>query len=1149
MSESQQDQPLEQPSLQQDQQQASPASVVGIAKSLFASTFGFKKTPLSILFVLTYIFITLIATQVQTAPPSVLDVYPEKYLLSSWTDLQQISKEFHPYSSHANDRVHDYIFKQVCSIVSHASSDVYISAHDDVRSILFEEPDVFDPRLQGRVVYYEGNNVLVKIQGNDTSLGAILVSAHYDSVPTAYGTTDDGTGIASMLGILRYYADSPAPHRSIIFNFNNNEEFGLLGAQAFFGHPWSKEVKYFINLEGTGAGGRAILFRSSDYGVTKHYKAASSPHLNSIFQQGFTSGYIRSETDYKVYTSKGLRGLDVAFYKPRNLYHTRRDSIRGTTYGALSHMFTNALDVVRSMSLTEKGGFSATQDDKAPAVYFDILGIYSVVLPLGFVFQAQVVGIIAGPLILIGLFLTVLKTNSWPIGIRGWSRGIVSLVVSGSLTILTSKWVQKQNELVVMSQFFSPLLLLLSIFLLSNYLLLALAAYVYPVPDQKLIILIELFVILWAALVASTIDISQSSATGEYIIPVLYYLYLVAVILGLLSLLFTTTDDLTLSKDELAQNAHSHYTDEEEGLQADEQTQPLLQNEDSRSYGAHESDDNEYPSGSDGESYNSEDREDNAAEETTAQDRPRSTRSPRKIGPHGEHTLQDHLTTREKIRHLASRSLSFDWSLQFLVIVPIGLYLVYASGLLTFEALRENAQEGSARASGVYFELIVVAIVLGSLVVPFVHRLHGLLPVVLLGIVVVCGYRSLSLPALSHTSPLKLRFLQSIDLDDENSSATVSILSRQGYGYNVIADFPSVKEHALPITCRPFNNDGNEVCSYEGPRPYVINGDTPEEAGDYNRWLNVTVLQTHNNKSSKLLPPFGSFDTQDSTLDDDSDFGPFTGEIFIEAKDSRVCTVTFNTTIYKSGDIYGASPVRTVTVYHDSVGDVLDPPGNASLVRHKGFGTSQFPESINKLDPVRDPETLKYYKGINDVTVHKLNWTQKGYHLSFLWIPRWYENAVSNLAEGQERYEMEVLNQQNQETFVSLGHKYSNKHQYGALRTDRQNKKIRIQEQEDEQRIIGSVNDGNIQKSKGADKRALGVEVKCYWGEYDAESLIGYRKKKTDERDYTQNGDDMEPVLVRKVPALDEALLYGPKWTSWTNWASGVVEVKKYVEL
>lgn len=1098
-----------------------PLTFGRIAKNLLTSTFGFNKVPFSFLFIFTYLLVALVVTPVQVESPSPdVSVYPEKYLLGSWTDLQEISKYFHPYSSHANDFVHDYILSQTRNIASHSTSTTIIHSHDDGRKFLFEEADVFVPELTGRVVYFEGNNILVKIQGNDSSLGSVLVSAHYDSVPTAYGTTDDGAGIASMLGILRYYSDAktPSPRRSIILNFNNNEEFGLLGAQAFFRHPWSKDAEVFLNLEGTGAGGRAILFRATDYGVAKHYRAATSPHMNSIFQQGFTDGYIRSETDYKVYTNNGLRGLDVAFYKPRNLYHTRRDSISGTTYGALSHMFTNALDVVRSMSDAPKGDFVATTDDTAPAVYFDILGQYAVVIPLAQLFRVQAVGIVAGPLIVIGLFLAVIRTNSWHIGIRGWFRGIVSLALSSAATIATARWIESKNELVVISQTFSPLFLLFSIFLLTNYFILGFASYIYPVHDQKLVIFLELFVVLWALLIVSTVHISERAATGEYIVPALYFVYLVAIFFGLLGLLFTTTDDLSRSSEEVF---------------IDEAQEPLLNNSDYNTYGSQSYSDSDYDSEAEAE----------AAAEVAVEATQGAPK--RQLGSYpetGGHRLADHKTTREKIQHIASKSLSLDWSIQFLLVVPVGVYLVYSSGLLTFEALRENAQEGASRAYGVYTELIAVAIVLGVLVLPFVHRLHTLVPVVLLGTVVVCGYRSLCLPAVSHESPIKIRWIQGIDLDETvgNASAgvfppaTVSVLARQGFGYKVLSDLPSVKREGLPITCRPYGSDDNEVCSYEGPRPWVIDGASREEAGDYSRWLNVTVLSTHNDKKKKKpeLPPVRIRNKETGKIEavqDEEDFGPFTGSIFIEAKDSRVCTLTFNTTIYQSGDLGAASPVRTVTVYHDDLDDILNPPATN--------------ESANDVDDggswsrVRAPDTLKYYKGINDLTVHKLNWTQQGYHLEFVWIPRWFENGQV-LVQGED--DEEGAHEEDKLLQAVKGN-------YMTAINNRLDHRVMHQ-----QRLKNSDDDAPA----AADKRALGIEVRCYWGEYDSESVIGEAAspagsaaKNPESNGPTNDEEGASLQTVRKVPALDEVLQYGPTWVTWTNWAAGLVEVKKYIEL
>lgn len=881
-------------------QSSSDVKPGGLLLSLVQSTFGFNKAPFSLLFVLTFAALVLVSSLVQSGKPNVETVYPIKYLSNAWMDLQQISKEFHPYFSRANDRVHDYILREVSDITL-SSDHPYLRYDDDVRRVFFQAPDVFTPSITGRVNYFEGNNILAKVQGKDALLPAVLLSAHYDSVPTAYGTTDDGAGIASMLSILRYYADNatPQPDRTIIFNFNNDEEFGLLGAEAFFYHPWSKNVSVFLNLEGTGAGGRAILFRSTDYGVAKHYKAASSPHANSLFQQGFSDGLVRSETDYKVYTKNGLRGLDVAFYKPRNLYHTRRDSIKGTTYGALSHMFTNALDVTRSLASAAKDDFDADANDHKPAVFFDLLGTYLVVVPLSHFFEIHLIGLVAGPLVVSLLLLAVLKSRSWKIGVRGWLRGVFSLLLSTAATIFTAIWVHDKNELIVVSSFFSPFLLLLSVFLITNYLILGLASYFSPVPDQKLVVFLESFVLLWSLLVISTIHISKRKATGEFALTIVYYLYLVASVLGLLGMLVVKVDT--------APSDPEH---------------PLLASD-------YEPD----------------------------------------------HGIDAHKLTSAKLKHIARKSLSFDWSLQFLVVFPIGFYIVYASGLLAFEALRHNALESASGAATVYSAITMLSVAVGFLVLPFIHRFHLLVAVILLITLAGGGILSLTPFALTYEDPMKIRFLQTIDLDDNSNgtpNAHVSVLARTGFGYKVLSDLPSVKTGSLPITCKPFGKDDNEQCSYEGPRPWVVSNADVNVAADYSDWLNVTVLRRHTDLSKR--------DQQTLRTDDDEDFGPFSGEIYIAAKENRQCNIVFNTTTFSSSD-GTASPVRVVSMYHDTL------------------------ETGNLSKPVGDePDVLKWYKGINDVTVHKLNWTQPGYHLEFQWIPRWYEmNQVPTSSPANKR--------------------------------------------------------------------------------------------------------------------------------------------------
>lgn len=84
--------------------------------------------------------------------------------------------------------------------------------------------------------YFEGTNILVKIEGSSfenatDDRNGVLFSAHYDSVSTASGATDDGMGVATILQLVQYFAKH-RPKRTAIFNINNGEEDWLNGAHA-----------------------------------------------------------------------------------------------------------------------------------------------------------------------------------------------------------------------------------------------------------------------------------------------------------------------------------------------------------------------------------------------------------------------------------------------------------------------------------------------------------------------------------------------------------------------------------------------------------------------------------------------------------------------------------------------------------------------------------------------------------------------------------------------------------------------------------------------------------------------------------------------------------------------------------------------------
>ena len=119
---------------------------------------------------------------------------------------------------------------------------------------------------------------------------------------------------------------------------------------------------------------RPLLFRATSAIPLEFWSGAyvPHPHANVLSADGFSSGVMRTDTDFTVYAPAGKEGLDFAFYKRRSHYHTKYDSIPGTMGGkkALWAMMENTHGA--SVALTNHNDFHVRplgQRDRP--VYFD----------------------------------------------------------------------------------------------------------------------------------------------------------------------------------------------------------------------------------------------------------------------------------------------------------------------------------------------------------------------------------------------------------------------------------------------------------------------------------------------------------------------------------------------------------------------------------------------------------------------------------------------------------------------------------------------------------------------------------------------------------------------------------------------------------
>ncbi|ORX86012.1 hypothetical protein K493DRAFT_238324, partial [Basidiobolus meristosporus CBS 931.73] len=297
--------------------------------------------------------------------------------LRAWKQLEQFSNEPHPFNSETNLKAREYLSGVLLELSEKGKAlnrKIELDLHENTTYTGFSLGG--GPYTGWR--YFESTNLLLRIEGTKKRREALLLSAHFDTVPFSHGVTDNGIGVVVALEVARILIEKPIAD-TVILNLNNCEETGLLGSEGFMAHPWAKDVRAFINLEGAGAGGKSMVFRSSDLPLNQFYSHSPFPHTSVIANDVFKLGLIKSSTDFQIYAYKhNIPGLDIAFYKRRSHYHTLLDNLNTTSPRSVQQMGDVTLATTRSLANSEYLYRDPTQPTQL-AIHYDIVGKITVV--------------------------------------------------------------------------------------------------------------------------------------------------------------------------------------------------------------------------------------------------------------------------------------------------------------------------------------------------------------------------------------------------------------------------------------------------------------------------------------------------------------------------------------------------------------------------------------------------------------------------------------------------------------------------------------------------------------------------------------------------------------------------------------------------
>jgi hypothetical protein len=221
---------------------------------------------------------------------------------------------------------------------------------------------------------------------------AILMLAHYDSVPAGPGASDDESGVATILETIRALkASHDSGRHPIIAMFSDGEETGLLGANAFLENPALKaRVGAVVNMEARGTSGQSLLFQTSagDARLVDVY-AGHAPVMATSSLYAEIYKFLPNDTDLTLFIRAGFPSLNFAFADNVRYYHSPLDRRANLNRATLQMHGDNLLGVVRGLEQTDFAALKSGND-----VYVSVLSVWLPRLPAAWALPLSVLALV-----------------------------------------------------------------------------------------------------------------------------------------------------------------------------------------------------------------------------------------------------------------------------------------------------------------------------------------------------------------------------------------------------------------------------------------------------------------------------------------------------------------------------------------------------------------------------------------------------------------------------------------------------------------------------------------------------------------------------------------------------------------------------------
>ncbi|GAA1694741.1 M20/M25/M40 family metallo-hydrolase [Glycomyces endophyticus] len=315
---------------------------------------------LAVLIALTLIGIANWAVDATPPAPAPADAPADEFSADrAWATVEAMAVEPHPMGTPEHDRVRDLLVGELAAL----------GFATEVQTELARDSGEGEALVRFGVV----DNIVATLPGTDPT-GTVLLTSHYDSVPSGPGAADAASGVAAIIESARALS-LEGPHRNdVVVLITDGEEMGLFGAEAYARtHPAADAPTVVFNLEARGVSGPSLMFETSTENaalIDVFADAAPHPYGDSSAIEAYRQ--LPNDTDFTRFQEAGYIGLNNAFIGGAAWYHTPHDDTDHLDPASLQHHGANTLGTARALAAMDLADLETGHDQ----TFFGFLGLF-----------------------------------------------------------------------------------------------------------------------------------------------------------------------------------------------------------------------------------------------------------------------------------------------------------------------------------------------------------------------------------------------------------------------------------------------------------------------------------------------------------------------------------------------------------------------------------------------------------------------------------------------------------------------------------------------------------------------------------------------------------------------------------------------------